>query len=166
MIKRFIMMFTRGTPSLAEAATRDAPAISALHGVSFRRGWSEEEVETLVADRQVCTHVCSYRAAFRGARLAGFIMSRRAGDEAEILSVAVSPARRSRGLARALLDLHLRRLAGFGVRAVFLEVDEQNMPAIRLYYRAGFREVGRRPNYYSGDGGTAASALVLRRDLG
>ena len=92
-------------------------------------------------------------------------MSRRAGDEAEILSVAVAHARRGRGLARTLLDLHLRRLAGFGVRAVFLEVDEQNRPALRLYARAGFREVGRRPNYYPGDGGTAASALVLRRDL-
>ena len=52
-----------------------------------------------------------------------------------------------------------------GVRAVFLEVDEQNQPAIRLYARAGFREVGRRPNYYPADGGTAAGALVLRRDL-
>ena len=92
-------------------------------------------------------------------------MSRHAGDEAEVLSVAVAQARRGRGLARTLLDLHLRRLAGFGVRAVFLEVDEQNRPALRLYARAGFREVGRRPNYYSDDGGTATNALVLRRDL-
>jgi [ribosomal protein S18]-alanine N-acetyltransferase len=165
MIKRLVMPFTRGAPSLAEAVGRDAPAISALHGASFRRGWSEEEVETLIADRQVCTHVCTYRAVLRGPRLAGFVMSRRADDEAEILSVAVASARRGRGLARALLDLHLRRLAGFGVRAVFLEVDEQNRPALRLYARAGFREVGRRPNYYSGAGGSAASALVLRRDL-
>jgi ribosomal-protein-alanine N-acetyltransferase len=164
MIKRLTMLFKRGAPSLTEAAARDAPAISALHGTSFHRGWSEEEVETLIADRQVCTHVCSVRT-LRSARLAGFIMSRRASDEAEILSVTVAPAHRGRGLARALLDLHLRRLAGFGVRAVFLEVDEQNRPAISLYARAGFREVGKRPNYYPGDGGTAASALVLRRDL-
>jgi ribosomal-protein-alanine N-acetyltransferase len=64
-----------------------------------------------------------------------------------------------------LLNLHLRRLAGLGVRAVFLEVDEQNTPAIRLYARAGFREVGRRPNYYPVGGGAASCALVLRRDL-
>ena len=75
-------------------------------------------------------------------------MSRRAADEAEILSVAVARAWRGRGLARRLLDLHLRRLAGFGLRAVFLEVDEDNEPARRLYARAGFREVGRRPGYY------------------
>ena len=76
-----------------------------------------------------------------------------AADEAEILSVAVAPARRGRGLARALLDLHLRRLAGLGVRAVFLEVDEGNMPARGSIARAGFREVGRREGYYQHDGG-------------
>ena len=47
-----------------------------------------------------------------------------------------------------MLDLHLRRLAGLGARTVFLEVDEHNDPALRLYHRAGFREVSRRPNYY------------------
>ena len=82
------------------------------------------------------------------AKLAGFIMSRLAADEAEILSVAVAGARHGRGLARRLLDLHLRRLAGLGCRAVFLEVDEHNAPAIRLYDRAGFREISRRANYY------------------
>ena len=58
----------------------------------------------------------------------------------------------------------LRRLAGLGARAVFLEVDELNDPALRLYHRAGFRELSRRPNYYPGHDGGAA-ALVLRRDL-
>ena len=99
--------------------------------------------------------------ATRGRRNVGFILSRRAADEAEILSVAVARAWRGRGLARRLLDLHLRRLAGFGLSAVFLEVDEDNTPARRLYARAGFREVGRRPGYYTGGKG----ALVLRRDL-
>jgi ribosomal-protein-alanine N-acetyltransferase len=49
---------------------------------------------------------------------------------------------------------------------VFLEVDEHNQPAIRLYDRAGFTEISRRPNYYPAISGTAAAALVLRRDLG
>ena len=85
--------------------------------------------------------------------MAGFIMSRLVEDEAEILSVAVAGTRRGRGLARNLLTLHLRRLAGLGARAVFLEVDEHNAAAIRLYDRAGFREISRRPNYYPGAGG-------------
>ncbi len=153
-------LFTRGAPALAEASSRDAAAIAALHGQSFRRGWSEQEIEGLLTDRQVIAH-----RATTGTKLVGFIMSRRAADEAEILSVAVARSSRGRGLARQLLDLHLRRLAALGARAVFLEVDEHNEAAIRLYSRAGFREVSRRPNYYPDSAGPPAAALVLRRDL-
>jgi ribosomal-protein-alanine N-acetyltransferase len=85
--------------------------------------------------------------------------------EAEILSIAVVAARRRRGLARRMLDLHMRRLAGLGVRAVLLEVDEDNAPARRLYARAGFREVGQREGYYRRPGQSPARALVLRREL-
>ena len=159
MMGFFTQLFARAEPVLSEAGARDAGAIAALHAASFRRGWSEQEVEGLLLDRQVLTH-----RATLGGRLAGFIMSRLAGDEAEILSVAVAARQQGRGLARGLLNLHLRRLAGLGARTVFLEVDEHNAAAIRLYDRAGFREVARRPNYYPG-GGKPAAALVLRRDL-
>jgi ribosomal-protein-alanine N-acetyltransferase len=160
MMKLFATLIGRGEPKLSEAGSRDAAAIAALHAASFRRGWSEQEVEGLLLDRNVIAH-----RALAGARLAGFIMSRLAADEAEILSVAVARANQGRGLARNLLALHLRRLAGLGARAVFLEVDEHNKPAIRLYNRAGFREVARRQNYYAAPGDKAATALVLRRDL-
>ena len=160
MMGMFSNLFTRGEPVLSEAASRDAAAIAALHAASFRRGWSEQEVEGLLTDRHVIAH-----RAMVGSAMAGFIMSRLVEDEAEILSVAVAGQRRGRGLARNLLNLHLRRLAAFGARAVFLEVDEHNKAAIRLYDRAGFHEISRRPNYYPGPGGQAVAALVLRRDL-
>ena len=161
MMKLFFRHFRRGEAVLSLATARDAAAIAALHAASFRRGWSEQEVETLLLDRHVITDC----ACLRG-RLTGFIMTRMVEGEAEILSVAVARAAQGRGLAGRLLTLHLRRLAGLGARAVFLEVDEQNQPAIRLYARAGFREVARRPNYYPSDTGKAGNALVLRRDLG
>ena len=160
MIGFISSLFGRTEPAMSEASGRDASTIAALHGVSFRRGWSEQEVEGLLLDRHVIAH-----RALAGVRLAGFIMSRLVEDEAEILSVAVSDRQRGRGVARQLLDLHLRRLAGLGARTVFLEVDEYNTPALRLYDRVGFREVSRRPNYYPAPGGKAAAALVLRRDL-
>ena len=59
-----------------------------------------------------------------------------AADEAEILSIAVAASHRGRGLSRDLLLTHLGHLAGRGVRAVFLEVEENNQPARRLYERA------------------------------
>lgn len=152
----FARFFARAEPALSAASPRDAISLCALHAASFSRGWSETEFEQLLTDRSVVAD----RAA-SGRRNVGFIVSRRAADEAEILSVAVARPWQGRGLARRLLDLHLRRLAGLRLRAVFLEVDEDNEPARRLYARAGFREVGRRPGYYSG----GKSALVLRRDL-
>jgi len=153
-------LFARGEPALSEAKPRDAAAIAALHGKSFHRGWSDGEIESLLVERNVVAH-----RAMAGHRLVGFILSRTVADEAEILSVAVAPARRGKGLSRRLLDLHLRRLAGIGVRRVFLEVGEDNVPARRLYARAGFRDVGRREAYYQNRTGRSAAALVLRRDL-
>ena len=150
----------RPEPVLSEAGARDAAALAALHAAAFRRGWSEHEFERLLLDHNVIAH-----RAMIGRTLAGFILSRLAAGEAEILSVAVAPSRRGRGLARKLLDLHLRRLAGLGATAVLLEVDEDNAPARRLYDRARFRDVGRRPGYYARGTQPPASALVLRRDL-
>ena len=158
MIGWLTRVFGRAEPALSAATPRDAASLAAIHAASFNRGWSEHEFEQLLTDRNAVAD----RAA-SGRRNVGFIVSRRAADEAEILSVAVARARRGRGLARRLLDLHLRRLAGLGLRAVFLEVDEDNRAARRLYARAGFREVGRRPGYYAQSGGKGA--LVLRRDL-
>jgi len=160
MIGMITRLFARGEPALSEASPRDALAFATLHAVSFRHGWSDGEFERLLMERNIVAH-----RAMAGRALHGFILSRLAGGEAEILSVAVASARRGRGLARALLNLHLRRLAGLSAGAVFLEVDEGNEPARRLYQRAGFREVGRRPGYYQQGRDHAATALVLRRDL-
>lgn len=157
MMRLLSRLFGRKRPTIAEARPADAAAIAALHGVSFRRGWGEDEILRLLLDRNVVTQRMT-----AGGKVIGFIMSRLAAGEAEILSVAVAPTWRGRGLSRQLLDLHLRRLAGLGIRAVYLEVGERNAPACRLYRRAGFNEVGRRQGYYE-DG---ATALVLRRDFG
>jgi ribosomal-protein-alanine N-acetyltransferase len=160
MIGLIARMLTRPEPVLSEAGPRDAPAFATLHAAAFRRGWSEDEFERLLLEKNVIAH-----RAMIGRSLAGFIVSRLAAGEAEILSVAVAPARRGRGLARKLLDLHLRRLAGLGAMAVFLEVDEDNAPARRLYGCARFHDVGRRPAYYAHGPQGPSNALVLRRDL-
>lgn len=91
----------------------------------------------------------------------GFALWRRLGDEGEILSLAVDGPSRGRGLAKALLaELILSAEAG-RVGALFLEVDAGNAPALGLYARAHFRQVGRRRRYYR----NGADALVLRRAI-
>ncbi|HEV1999642.1 MAG TPA: ribosomal protein S18-alanine N-acetyltransferase, partial [Xanthobacteraceae bacterium] len=132
------------------------------HARSFHRGWSETELERLLSERTTLGHVARADGGRGGA--VGFILSRIVQDEAEILTVAVMPAERGRGLARRLLDTHLSRLAALGAGEVFLEVDEGNVSALRLYRRAGLREVGRRDGYYRKPSENAA-ALVLGRAL-
>jgi ribosomal-protein-alanine N-acetyltransferase len=156
MIGVISRLLGRPAPALSEAPSTDAAAIAALHKASFQRGWGEEEVYGLLIDKNVIAH-----RAMIGRAMAGFILSRLAAGEAEILSIAIAPKQRGRGLSRPLLDLNLRRLAGLGARTVFLEVDENNAPARALYRRAGFADVGRRKSYYQ----SGANALVLRRDL-
>jgi len=160
MIGWITRLLRRAAPIVSTAGVADAEAFAALHGQSFRRGWSREEFEQLLLDR----HVTAHRARVAD-RVVGFVLSRRAADEAEILSVAVAASRRSRGIGGALVRLHLQRLAGLGVRQVFLEVEEENMPALRLYERAGFLEVAQREGYFARPGAPAARARVLRRDL-
>src|SRR6266852_7739025 len=92
MIEMMTRLFARGEPALSDASARDAAAIATLHAASFRRGWSDGEFERLLLERNILAH-----RAMVGRTLVGFILSRLAGGEAEILSVAVASARRGRG---------------------------------------------------------------------
>lgn len=157
VIKRWL---TRAEAVISNASMRDARAIASLHAASFQRGWTDGEVEQLL----IATNVFADRALI-GTTLVGFILTRAAAGEAEILSIAVAKGARGRGIGRRMLQRNLQRLTGAGVGAVFLEVDAQNRPALALYRRMGFAEVGRREGYYRQAPDQASTALVLRRDL-
>ena len=163
MIGAIRSLFRRAEPAILDARSGDAAALARVHASAFSNGWSEDEFERLLADRNVICHVV--RGSGGTGAICAFTISRLVADEAEILMVAVAPGEQSRGLAGRLLSRHLGRLAARGVRNVFLEVDEGNRPAIRLYARAGFEQVGRRTGYYAKPDGQAA-ALVMRRSLG
>jgi ribosomal-protein-alanine N-acetyltransferase len=149
-----------GAVAIEPATPRDAAKLAQLHGASFHRGWGEGEFEQMLAERNTLVHRLR-----QGRKVIGFAVSRMAADEAEILSIAVDPRHRGRGLSRNLLLTHLGHLAGRGVRTVFLEVEENNQPARRLYDRAGFSVAGRRERYYQQPGGEQLNAVLMRRDL-
>lgn len=160
MIEWLTSLWRGPAPVIEDASMRDAPALTRLHGQSFHRGWSEAEFELMLNERNAMVH--RLRA---GKAVIGFAASRLAADEAEILSIAIAPGKRGRGLSRSLLQTHLGHLAGRGIRTIFLEVEEHNQPARKLYERAGFTLVGRRERYYREADGRELSALVMRRDL-
>jgi [ribosomal protein S18]-alanine N-acetyltransferase len=149
-----------GAAVVEPATPRDAPRLAQLHGASFHRGWGESEFEQMLRERNTLVHRLRL-----GGTVIGFAVSRMAADEAEILSIAVDERHRGRGLSRNLLLTHLGHLAGRGVRTIFLEVEENNQPARRLYERLGFAVVGRRERYYKQSDGEQLNALLMRRDL-
>jgi ribosomal-protein-alanine N-acetyltransferase len=149
-----------GTAVVEPATSRDAARLAQLHGASFHRGWGEAEFETMLTERNTLVHRLRI-----GRNTVGFAVSRMAADEAEILSIAVAPSHRGRGLSANLLRTHLGHLAGYGVRTVCLEVEENTQPARRLYQRAGFAVAGRRERYYRQANGEQLNALLMRRDL-
>ena len=99
--------------------------------------------------------------AVEGEDPAGFILVRQVADEAEVLTVVVSPEFRRRGIGKILMTEAIRRAAHAGGAAMFLEVAEDNAEAGALYAGMGFAAVGMRRNYY----GPGRHALVLRRDM-
>lgn len=130
----------------------DPQALAALHAACFTlpRPWTGAEFASLLADPT--TRLI--------AEAQGFALIRVAAGEAELLTLAVAPAARRRGLGRRLVAQALAAAQGAGAEAMFLEVAADNAPARALYAQAGFAEAGRRRAYYAG-----TDALVLRRAL-
>lgn len=132
-----------------------AEHLAAVHALAFQRPWSAAEFARLLQEP----------GAFAFATSDGFILIRALGPEAEVLTLAVSPSARRRGVGRALLEAALARAAEDGVELVFLEVAADNRAALALYDRAGFARVGARRGYYPRGDGAAADALTLRLAL-
>jgi [ribosomal protein S18]-alanine N-acetyltransferase len=133
-----------------------------VHAASFAYPWDETDFEQLLVRPEV---IAEGAIETRDCSLAGFILSRAALDEAEILTIAVLPERRRCGLAAALLSTHLAELWARGVTQLFLEVDANNVAARSLYAANGFHQIATRESYYRKKGAKPASALVMRLDL-
>ncbi len=142
--------------------SRDAGDLARIHAQGFYRGWPREEFSGFLTEPTTPLYI----ACDAKRRLAGFALIRQAADEAELLTIAVDPKWRGKRVGRALLRAALDDLQLTPARRMFLEVDEQNVAAIRLYSGQGFATIGSRKGYYPRPDGSAATALVMARDLG
>jgi [ribosomal protein S18]-alanine N-acetyltransferase len=133
-----------------------------LHGANFAHPWPAEEMAALISNASTLAAAALDPAS---GRLRGFVLARLTADEAEILTIAVEPSARGKGVGRALLAENLRQAARAGARTMFLEVDLDNAPALALYERFGFSKVGERIGYYRRKDGQRATALVMLKAL-
>ncbi|WP_207538922.1 GNAT family N-acetyltransferase [Sabulicella rubraurantiaca] len=139
------------TPRLA--GPEEAALLAALHHEAFPPGeaWDEAAFAALLGSP----------GCFALSGEGGFVLARAAGGEAEIITIAVRPVMRRRGLGRILVEDAAAFAAALGAEEMFLEVEEDNAPALALYAALGFRRVGLRPGYY----GAGRDAAVLRLPL-
>jgi ribosomal-protein-alanine N-acetyltransferase len=150
--------------SIEPLHANDSAALARIHREDFVPPWDEDDFETMLGEDVMFGFKAVETGKARSA-VAGFVLARSIAGEAEIITIAVARAHRRRGLGRLLMDAVLRDLHSTRAEALFLEVDENNAPAIGLYRRLGFREVGKRAAYYRSSAGGASNALVMRRDL-
>jgi ribosomal-protein-alanine N-acetyltransferase len=150
----------RGVVECEALESSQAATCARLHATAFAHPWSTVELESLITADNVLAD-----AAFLRGKLAGFALSRMALDEAELLTIVVDRACRQTGVGKALLSAHVENLTRRHMREVFLEVDETNAAARRLYAAQDFLQVGRREAYYRQPGGLPTAALILRKQL-
>ena len=98
------------------------------------------------------------------APVAGFVLSRQALDEEELLLIAVLPEERGRGLGRRIIESYVAQARRRGVRRVFLEMRANN-PAQSLYRRCGFVPIGVRQRYYRAEDGQTIDAITFALHL-
>ncbi|MGB3553688.1 MAG: GNAT family N-acetyltransferase [Jannaschia sp.] len=133
-----------------------AARLAALHSIAFRgpARWSAAAFRVALDDPR-----CFLLREGEGPD--GFVLGRNVADEAELLTIAVSPDHRRRGLGRRLLTRFATEARACGAVAAFLEVAADNAAARALYAGCGWRAVGQRTGYYEG-----IDAIAMRRDLG
>ena len=141
--------------TLAYAGPERAADLAALHARAFEAPWSEEAIAELMHSLGVL--------AFETP--GGFVMVRVLAEEAEILTLGVSPEARRQGVGRALVQAAVSAAVTSGAQALFLEVAADNAAAVALYVGEGFERAGLRRGYYARPGGQPQDALVLRLAL-
>ena len=150
-------------PFVQVAQASDHKRMAELHNQGFPRGWSAGEIAALDSEAAVTSFVVHCEGAGQQPAC-GFVMLRQAADEAEILSIAVDAGNRGEGYGGALMGQAIRHCQSERLARLILEVDAANIPAVALYTRLGFREVGRRAGYYESTAGPGAErhdALVM-----
>ena len=134
----------------------DVALVAALEKCCFSDPWSEKSVASELENQ-----LALWLVAVEGETVVGYVGSQTVMDETDMMNVAVHPDSRRRGIAEMLVTALVEALKQLGSRCLTLEVRASNAPAIALYEKLGFTEIGRRKNYYRNP---REDALILRKE--
>ena len=130
--------------------------IAELERVCFSDPWSMNSIVS-----ELNNPLSLWLVAMEGDKLAGYVGSQSVLGWADMMNIAVSPDFRRQGVAQQLVLELITHLKLNNVTCLTLEVRVSNDPAINLYHKLGFVQVGRRPNYYRNP---KEDALILRKE--
>ena len=130
--------------------------VAELEKICFSDPWSENSIAS-----ELDNQLAFWLVAEEGETVAGYIGSQTVMDETDMMNVAVHPDFRRQGIAEALVNGLVEQLKDMGSHCLTLEVRASNAPAISLYEKLGFSEIGRRKNYYRNP---REDALILRKE--
>ena len=130
--------------------------IAQLEKICFSDPWSEKSIASELDNK-----LAFWLVAAEGDTVAGYIGSQTVIDETDMMNVAVHPDFRRQGIAEELVNTLVDNLKQMGSHSLTLEVRAANAPAIALYEKLGFSEIGRRKNYYRNP---REDALILRKE--
>ena len=135
----------------------DVSAIAELEKICFSDPWSENSIASELNNPLSC-----WLVAVEGDSLAGYVGSQTVLDGSDMMNIAVAPAHRRKGIAEALVLALCEHLRDRSSVCLLLEVRASNAPAISLYDKLDFVQIGRRKNYYRNP---KEDALILRKEL-
>ena len=141
---------------ITEMNASHVPQIAALEEICFAEPWSEQSIAS-----ELKSTWSYWLVALEADRVVGYVGSQSSIDEADVMNVAVHPDWRRQGIAEQLIETLIGELKNRGSKALMLEVRASNAPAIALYEKLGFRQVGLRKNYYRNP---KEDALILRKE--
>lgn len=135
----------------------DVPAIAELETLCFSDPWSQNSIASELDNR-----LSYWLVAEDNDRIIGYVGSQSVLDGADMMNLAVAPDCRQQGVGETLVKALADYLRNNRIVALLLEVRVSNAPAIGLYEKLGFVQVGRRPRYYTNP---REDALILRKEL-
>jgi ribosomal-protein-alanine N-acetyltransferase len=138
----------------------DTRQLAQIHARCFPEPWKENEFDSLLQVKGTFAAAC----LDEGEELAGFILWRTLFEQAEILTLAVSPDLRRKGIGKLLVGFACYQASLQGADSLHLEVAADNPAAIHLYDCSGFEVYGQRKDYYQ-RGSERVDAWLMRRYL-
>ena len=141
---------------IREMKAQDVPQIAELERICFSDPWSAQSIATELDNSLSC-----WLVAADGEKVVGYVGSQTVLDGSDMMNIAVALDFRRKGLAEALVNALIDCLRQRKSRCLILEVRVSNTPAITLYEKLGFVEIGRRKNYYRNP---KEDALILRKE--